>query len=94
MFHPVWACRTIGPSCVRSVKYIKPKVACHTCCGFDTEIGNPAAHYQPVDACIAYLQGIEYDLDESKRKGLRLFIEYLIEMGDANPDSLPLKICG
>ncbi|MBU0481114.1 MAG: menaquinone biosynthesis protein [Proteobacteria bacterium] len=47
----------------------------------------------PIEACVRYLQGIQYDLDAGKQKALQLFIEYLIERGEAHPDSLPLKIC-
>ena len=48
----------------------------------------------PVETCVNYLEGIEYDLDDGKRNGLTLFIEYLIERAEADPASLPLKICG
>jgi len=44
------------------------------------------------DACYEYLSGIEHDLGPEKKTGLIRFIEYLIERGEAEPDSLPLKI--
>lgn len=47
-----------------------------------------------VDACHAYLSGMEYDLDDRKQEGLTLFYRYLIERGEASPAAVPLKICG
>ncbi len=43
-------------------------------------------------ACLAYLQGIELDLDPDKLRGLTLFCEHLIRRGEARPEALPLKI--
>jgi chorismate dehydratase len=43
-------------------------------------------------ACYEYLRGIEHDLSPEKKKGLVLFIEYLIERGEGVPEALPLKI--
>lgn len=42
-------------------------------------------------ACYEYLKGIEHDMGPEKRKGLSLFIEYLIERGEGVPGALPLK---
>lgn len=47
-----------------------------------------------VEACHAYLNGMEYDLDPQKQEGLTLFYRYLIERGEASPAAVPLKICG
>jgi chorismate dehydratase len=44
------------------------------------------------DACYEYLLGIEHDLDVEKKKGLIRFIEFLLERGEAVPESLPLRI--
>ena len=45
-----------------------------------------------VDACHAYLKGIEYDLGEAKLEALSRFFTYLIRRGEASPGALPLKI--
>ncbi len=45
-----------------------------------------------VEACRNYLEGIEYDLNENKRKALGTFFHYLIQRGEASPASLPLRI--
>ena len=47
------------------------------------KIGEKSAPKIPMDpaSCIAYLKGIEYDLDTSKQEGLRLFYEYLKGLG-------------
>lgn len=47
-----------------------------------------------VEACHAYLSGMEYDLEPRKQEGLALFYRYLIERGEASPAAVPLKICG
>ena len=47
-----------------------------------------------VDDCLAYLKRIEYDLGSSKKKALEVFNQFLINRGEADPASLPLKICG
>ncbi len=44
------------------------------------------------DACYEYLRGIEHDLGPEKKKGLKRFIEYLIERGEGVPEALPLRI--
>ena len=44
------------------------------------------------DACYEYLRGIEHDLGPGKKKGLKRFIEYLIERGEGVPEALPLRI--
>jgi chorismate dehydratase len=44
------------------------------------------------DACYEYLLGIQHDLGQEKKQGLRRFIEYLIERGEGAPEALPLKI--
>ena len=44
------------------------------------------------DACYEYLRGIEHDLGPEKKRGLALFIEYLIERCEGSPAALPLKI--
>lgn len=45
-----------------------------------------------INACYAYLQGIEHDLRAEKKKGLVHFIKYLIERGEGAEAALPLKI--
>jgi len=42
--------------------------------------------------CLAYLGGIEYDLDSEKIKALQAFYKFLIQRGEASKDSLPLKL--
>ncbi|WP_028321356.1 menaquinone biosynthetic enzyme MqnA/MqnD family protein [Desulfatiglans anilini] len=42
-------------------------------------------------ACRRYLQKIEYDLEEEKRRALDLFFHYLIERGEGRPEALPVK---
>jgi len=44
------------------------------------------------EACLNYLQSIEYDLGPEKRQALLLFYEYLIKRKEADPAALPLKI--
>ncbi|MCF8057057.1 MAG: menaquinone biosynthesis protein [Desulfocapsa sp.] len=44
------------------------------------------------DECYVYLRAIEYDLGERKQLALERFFEYLIERGDASPESVPLDI--
>lgn len=44
--------------------------------------------------CFAYLQKIEHDLNDEKKKGLELFFQYLINRGEGEMNSLPLKLCG
>ena len=44
------------------------------------------------EACYEYLRGIEHDLGPEKKKGLRRFIDYLIERGEGVPEALPLRI--
>ncbi len=44
-------------------------------------------------ACLAYFKGLEYDLGDDKRAALNLFFQYLVNRGEASPQSLPLKIC-
>lgn len=46
----------------------------------------------PADECYKYLQCIEYDLGREKKKGLRLFFEYLAKRGEGSANSLPLKL--
>ncbi|MBU0674677.1 MAG: menaquinone biosynthesis protein [Proteobacteria bacterium] len=46
------------------------------------------------DICLRYLQGLEYDLDETKRKALERYFTFLIQRGEGAPSALPLKICG
>ncbi|MDA8163875.1 MAG: menaquinone biosynthesis protein [Desulfobacteraceae bacterium] len=48
----------------------------------------------PEEECHDYLRGLEYDLGEAKRDGLRLFFEHLIRRGEAPSRALPLRICG
>jgi chorismate dehydratase len=43
------------------------------------------------DECYVYLRAIEYDLGERKQLALERFFEYLIERGEASPQSVPLK---
>ncbi len=45
-----------------------------------------------VDACHAYLKGIEYDLDNRKLQALQQFFNYLLLFGEASVGALPLKI--
>ncbi len=45
-----------------------------------------------VDACHAYLKGIEYDLDERKLQALQQFFNYLLHFDEASAQALPLKI--
>lgn len=42
--------------------------------------------------CYAYLQAIEHDLGQGKRRALETFFGYLIKRGEASSHSLPLKI--
>ena len=44
-------------------------------------------------ACHSYLQGIEYDLTEQKKKALQLFFQYLIGRSEAPKEALPVKFC-
>jgi chorismate dehydratase len=44
------------------------------------------------EACYEYLRGIEHDLGPEKKRGLRRFIDYLIERGEGVPEALPLRI--
>lgn len=46
----------------------------------------------PVEDCFRYLQGIEYDLGEAKKAGLKLFCEYLAKRGEGSGGALPLKV--
>ena len=46
------------------------------------------------DACQAYLQAIEFDLDDKKQRALDTFFTYLVKMGEASVNALPLKIVG
>nr|MBF0222104.1 menaquinone biosynthesis protein [Desulfobulbaceae bacterium] len=44
--------------------------------------------------CFKYLQKIEHDLNDEKKKGLELFFQYLINRDEGKTNSLPLKLCG
>ncbi len=44
------------------------------------------------DECYVYLRAIEYDLGERKQLALERFFGYLIERGEASPQSVPLDI--
>lgn len=44
------------------------------------------------DQCFTYLQGLEYDLDESKQQALEKFFSILIRREEASKDALPLRI--
>jgi chorismate dehydratase len=46
-----------------------------------------------VEACYAYLSGIEYDLTPEKRKSLALFFDFLIKRGEVPAAALPVKLC-
>jgi chorismate dehydratase len=46
-----------------------------------------------VEACYAYLCGIEYDLTPEKKRGLSLFFDFLIKRGEAPAAALPVKLC-
>ena len=46
------------------------------------------------DECYVYLRAIEYDLGEQKQLALEKFFGYLIERGEASPQSVPLDIIG
>jgi chorismate dehydratase len=52
---------------------------------------SPRVSMQP-EACYEYLRGIEHDLSPEKKKGLILFIEYLIERGEGVTEALPLRL--
>jgi chorismate dehydratase len=47
-----------------------------------------------VDDCCRYLKGIEYDLGETKKKGLDRFFELLIERKEVPAEALPVSYCG
>jgi len=47
-----------------------------------------------VDDCFRYLKGIEYDLGETKKKGLDRFFELLIERKEVPAKALPVNYCG
>ena len=53
-----------------------------------------AAPKIPMDihSCHNYLKGIEYDLDKNKLQALELFFRYSMELNEASPQALPLKI--
>lgn len=46
----------------------------------------------PPEACYDYLRAMHYDLGPEKREALKRFFEYLIQRGEGNAGSLPLKI--
>ncbi len=48
----------------------------------------------PAEACLRYLQRIEYDLGPEKQEALNRFFEYLVKRGEVPPAALPLKVCG
>ncbi|WP_028584822.1 menaquinone biosynthesis protein [Desulfogranum mediterraneum] len=58
------------------------------------EICDRVARRIPMDCtmCSEYLNGIEHDLGDGKRRGLELFFELLINRKEASPAALPLKI--
>lgn len=58
------------------------------------EICARVANRIPMDceACSRYLQGIEYDLSPVKLQALELFFSYLVKRGEADEQSLPLKL--
>jgi len=45
-----------------------------------------------VDGCFAYLQAIQYDLDETKQRALATFYRALVDFGEASEAAVPLKI--
>lgn len=45
-----------------------------------------------VSSCHSYLKGIQYDLDDNKRKALTVFFTYLVKINEASEKALPLKI--
>lgn len=45
------------------------------------------------NACIAYLHGIEYDLDPKKLKALELFFTTLQDLGALSKEPIPIKLC-
>ena len=53
-----------------------------------------AAPKIPMDirSCHNYLRGIEYDLDKKKLQALELFFRHSLELNEASPQALPLKI--
>lgn len=44
-----------------------------------------------VEACKAYLHGMEYDLGPQKQEALALFFQYLMDRGEISPGALPLR---
>jgi len=46
------------------------------------------------DRCQRYLAGLQYDLDDDKRRSLALFYEKLAARGEADPRCLPIAWCG
>ncbi len=44
------------------------------------------------EACLRYLQSMEYDLGPEKLKALTCFFEFLIKRGEADSEALPIKI--
>lgn len=44
-----------------------------------------------IDRCHTYLKALEYDLDKSKKLALEKFFGFLIQRGEAEPLSLPLR---
>jgi len=47
-----------------------------------------------VERCHRYLAGLQYDLDEAKKRSLALFYQKLVERGEADPRCLPIAFCG
>jgi chorismate dehydratase len=45
-----------------------------------------------IEKCYAYLTALEFDLGERKIEALNRFFKYLIDRGEAEPETLPLKI--
>jgi len=45
-----------------------------------------------ISSCHSYLKGIEYDLDDDKKKALTTFFNYLVKINEASAKALPLKI--
>ncbi len=58
------------------------------------EICDRVAKRIPMDcqACSRYLNGIEYDLSPLKLTALERFFGYLVDRGEAPPNTLPLKL--